>query len=80
MKYKKRKSSSYLVVSSAFLGYDVEILKIFGLIAKTLKAKPIHAGQISADKDINEITKLKKQLMEEQSKEPVTDKQEESKE
>jgi hypothetical protein len=59
---KKIKSKNYLVISSAHLGMDDDILKIFANVAKENKAEVIHLGPLATDEEIKNYSKLKKNI------------------
>ncbi|MEM4379165.1 MAG: hypothetical protein QXL01_00560 [Thermoplasmatales archaeon] len=59
---KKRKSESYLIVSSAHLGMDDDILMVFGNIARYYGAQVYHLGPLVSDTEIRKYNKFKKDL------------------
>lgn len=50
---KVRRSKCYLVIGSAHLGVDLDILQAFGAIAEVYEAEVIHLGQITDKSDID---------------------------
>lgn len=59
---KIRKSQSYLVISSAHIGVDSDILKVYAQVAKYFKAKVIHLGPLATDQEIKKYAKLEKDV------------------
>jgi hypothetical protein len=55
---KKRKATPYLVISSAHLGMDKDILEVFSTVAKYYKAQVVHLGPLATDSEIKEYFKL----------------------
>lgn len=59
---KKRKSKAYLIVSSAHLGIDDQVLGVFAEAAKYYKAQPIHLGALCDDKSFRRHETMSKRL------------------
>jgi hypothetical protein len=59
---KPRKSSAYLIVSSAHIGISEDIVNVFSQAAKCFGAKVIHLGPTATDQEITLYKKFKKNL------------------
>jgi len=55
---KKRKSTSYLIVSSCDMGIDKDIIKVYAQVAKYYKAKVIHLGPTATRQEFNQFHRL----------------------